>query len=62
VSVDTYAKKANISAYQRVEDKGVEILVSKHLASKAATVLIEQKKFLFFKWLSVRAQLYGHMT
>ncbi len=62
MSVDTYAKKANISAYQRVKDKGVEILISKNLASRAAAVLIEQKKFLFFKWLSVRAQLYGHMT
>jgi predicted Fe-Mo cluster-binding NifX family protein len=62
VSVDTYAKKANITAYQRIKDKGVEILVSKNLASRAAAVLIEQKKFLFFKWLSVRAQLYGHAT
>jgi hypothetical protein len=62
VSVDTYAKKVNKSAYQMVKDKGVEILVSKNLASKAAAVLIEQKKFLFFKWLSVRAQLYGHFT
>ncbi len=62
MSVDTYAKKANISAYQRVKDKGVEILISKNLASRAVAVLIEQKKFLFFKWLSVRAQLYGHAT
>ncbi len=62
MSVDTYAKKANITAYQRIKDKGVEILVSKNLASRAAAVLIEQKKFLFFKWLSVRAQLYGHAT
>jgi len=62
VSVDTYAKKANITAYERIKEKGVEILVSKNLASRAAAVLIEQKKFLFFKWLSVRAQLYGHAT
>jgi hypothetical protein len=62
VSVDTYAKKANKSAYQLVKEKGVEILVSNHLASRAVAVLIEQKKFLFFKWLSVRAQLYGHST
>jgi predicted Fe-Mo cluster-binding NifX family protein len=62
VSVDTYAKKANITAYQRIKDKGVDVLVSKNLASRAAAVLIEQKKFLFFKWLSVRAQLYGHAT
>jgi hypothetical protein len=47
-------------AYQSVNEKGVEILISKNLASKAATVLIDQKKFLLFKWLSVRAQLYGH--
>jgi len=40
----------------------VEILVSKNLVSKAAAVLIEQKQFLWFKWLSVRAQLYGHFT
>jgi hypothetical protein len=62
VSVDTYAKKANKSAYQLVKEKGVEILVSNHLASRASAVLIEQKKFLFFKWLSVRAQLYDHAT
>jgi hypothetical protein len=62
VSVDTYAKKANKSAYQLVKEKGVEILVSKNLASKAAAILVEQKKFLFFKWISVRAQLYGHAT
>ena len=62
MSVDTYAKKANISAYQRIKDKGVEILVSKNLASQAAAVLIERKKFLFFKWLTVRAQLHGHAT
>ena len=62
MSVDTYAKKANKSAYQLVKEKGVEILVSRHLASRAVAVLIEQKRFLFFKWLSVRAQLYGHAT
>ena len=62
MSVDTYAKKANITAYQRIKDKGVDVLVSKNLASRVAAVLIEQKKFLFFKWLSVRAQLYGHAT
>ena len=60
MSVDTYAKKANKSTYQLVKEKGVEILISHHLVSRAAAVLIEQKKFLFFKWLSVRAQLYGH--
>ncbi|MDA1280080.1 MAG: hypothetical protein O3B95_08580 [Chloroflexi bacterium] len=62
MSVDTYAKKANRSAYQVVRDKGVEILISKHLASRAAAVLIERKRFLWFRWLSVRAQLYGHAT
>ena len=62
MSVDTYAKKANKSAYQLVKEKGVEILVSRHLASRAVAVLIEQNRFLFFKWLSVRAQLYGHAT
>ncbi|MCZ6538479.1 MAG: hypothetical protein O6922_01465 [Chloroflexi bacterium] len=62
MSVDTYARKANVSAYQRVRDKGIEILISKDLVSRAAAVLIEQKSFLWFKWLSVRAQLYGHIT
>jgi hypothetical protein len=62
VSVDTYAKKANKSAYQLVKEKGVEILVSNNLASKAAAILVEQKKFLFFKWITVRAQLYGHAS
>jgi hypothetical protein len=45
-----------------VKEKGVEILVSKNLATKAAAILVEQKKFLFFKWITVRAQLYGHDT
>ena len=40
----------------------MEILISKNLASRAVAVLIEQKSFLWFKWLSVRAQLHGHMT
>ena len=62
MSVDTYARKANLSAYQKVKDRGIEILISKSLASRAAMVLIEQKRFLWFKWLSVRAQLHGHMT
>ncbi len=62
MSVDTYARKANLSAYRKVRDRGVEILISKNLASRAAAVLIEQKSFLWFKWLSVRAQLHGHMT
>ena len=62
MSVDTYARKANLSAYQKVKDRGIEILISKSLASRAAMVLIEQKSFLWFKWLSVRAQLHGHMT
>ena len=62
MSVDTYAKKANKSAYQLVKEKGVEILVSNNLASKAAAILVEQKKFLFFKWITVRAQLYGHAS
>ena len=62
MSVDTYAKKANISAYQTVKDQGVEILISKQLASRAAAVLVEQKRFFFFKWLSARAQLHGHAT
>jgi hypothetical protein len=60
VSVDTYARKANKSAYQTVRDMGVEILVSKNLVARASAVLIEQKSFLWFKWLSVRAQLAGH--
>ncbi|MCX8276664.1 MAG: hypothetical protein OTJ43_00135 [Dehalococcoidia bacterium] len=62
MSVDTYAKKANKSAYQLVKEKGVEILVSNNLASKAAAILVEQKKFLFFKWITVRAQLYDHAS
>ena len=42
MSVDTYARKANMSAYQKVKDSGLEILISKALASRAAIVLIEQ--------------------
>ena len=62
MSVDTYARKANLSAYQRVRDKGVEVLVSKALAARAVALLIEEKSFLWFRWLSVRAQLVGHPT
>lgn len=62
MSVDTYAKKANPSAYQVIRDEGLEILVSRNLVSRATAVLIEQKSFLWFKWLSVRAQLAGHAT
>ncbi len=62
MSVDTYARKTNMSAYQRVRDEGVELLVSKALAAKAVALLIEEKGFLWFKWLAVRAQLSGHGT
>ena len=60
MSVDTYARKANLSAYQKVRQEGVELLVSKTLAAKAVALLIEEKGFLWFKWLVVRAQLAGH--
>ena len=60
MSVDTYARKANMSAYRKVRDQGVELLVSRALAAKAVALLIEEKGFLWFKWLTVRAQLAGH--
>lgn len=60
MSVDTYARKTNLSAYQRVRDQGVELLISKALAAKAVALLIEEKSFLWIKWLAVRAQLAGH--
>lgn len=62
MSVDTYARKSNMSAYSRVRDQGVELLVSKALAAKAVALLIEEKGFLWFKWLTVQAQLAGHGT
>lgn len=62
MSVDTYARKANLRAYRKVRDQGVELLVSKALAAKAVALLIEEKGFLWFKWLAVRAQLAGHHT
>ena len=62
MSVDTYARKANLKAYHLIKDKGIELLVSKALATRAVALLIEEKGFLWFKWLSVRAQLAGHHT
>ena len=60
MSVDTYARKSNLSAYEKIRDQGIEILVSKALAAKAVALLIEEKSFLWIKWLTVRAQLAGH--
>ncbi len=62
MSVDTYARKANLKAYQTVRDRGVELLVSRALAARAVALRIEEKGFLWFKWLTVRAQLAGHHT
>jgi hypothetical protein len=62
VSVDTYARKSNLRAYSKVRDHGVELLVSKVLAARAVALLIEEKSFLRFRWLAVRAQLAGHHT
>lgn len=60
MSVDTYARKTNLSAYRKIRGQGVELLVSKALAARAVALLIEEKGFLWFKWLAVRAQLAGH--
>ena len=62
MSVDTYAQKANLSAYRKIESKGVEILVAKTLSAQAQMVWLDLKKFLFWKWLSVTALLAGHET
>ncbi len=60
MSVDTYARKRDFSAYRKLRDQGVELLVSKALMAKAVAILVEEKSFLWFRWLSVRAQLAGH--
>lgn len=62
MSVDTYARKANLNAYRKFESKGVEILVAKTLTTQVQMVRLDLKKFLFWKWLSVRALLAGHDT
>ena len=62
MTVDTYARKANLKFYQRLRFEGAEILVAKNLASQASAVSLELKKFLMFKWLKVNAALYGHST
>ena len=62
MSVDTYARKANLKAYRKFESRGVEILVAKTLTVQAQMVRLELKKFLFWKWLSVSALLAGHDT
>jgi hypothetical protein len=49
VSVDTYARKANLKFYERLRYEGAEILVAKNLATQAAAVTLELKKFLMFK-------------
>ncbi len=62
MSVDTYARKANLSAYRKFQEQGIEILVAKSLAAQAYMVRLEVKKFLFWKWLSVQALLGVHAT
>lgn len=62
MTVDTYARKANLKFYQRLRFEGAEILVAKNLVSQASAVSLELKKFLMFKWLKVNAALYGHST
>jgi len=62
VSVDTYARKANLKFYEPVQYQGVELLVAKNLVSQAPEVTLEMRKFLMFKWIKVRAMLYGHST
>ncbi len=62
MSVDTYARKANMKFYERLRYQGAEILVAKNLVSQAAGVTLELKKFLMFKWIKVHAALYGHST
>ncbi|MBT3943076.1 MAG: hypothetical protein HOC77_06105 [Chloroflexi bacterium] len=62
MSVDTYARKANMKFYEHLRYEGAEILVAKNLVSQAAGVTLELKKFLMFKWIKVHAMLYGHST
>ncbi|MBI4220680.1 MAG: hypothetical protein HY682_11080 [Chloroflexi bacterium] len=62
MSVDTYARKANLAAYHSVRQDGVDVLVSKRLTKAADSVRLELKRFLFLKSLDVRARLYGHPT
>ena len=62
MSVDTYARKANLNLYELLRHEVAEILVARNLVSQAAGVSLELKKFLMFKWLKVNAALYGHST
>ncbi len=60
MSVDTYARKANYSAYRRMRSDGVEILIASTLLSRAEGVRLDLRRFLVFRWLSVVADLRGH--
>ena len=48
MSVDTYARKANLSAYRKFQEQGVEILVAKSLAAQAYMVRLEVKNVLLY--------------
>ncbi len=62
MSVDTYARKTDYSAYRTVREHDFELLIAKSLMSQATQIQLELRRFLMFKWLSVRAELHGHET
>ncbi len=47
VSVDTYIGRRNTERYQRLEQEGVEVLVSDALAPYVENIDIDCRKFLF---------------
>ena len=60
MSVDTYARKANYSAYRRMRSDGVEILIASTLLSSVESVRLDLRCFLVFRWLTVVAEKRGH--
>ena len=57
VSVGTHIGRRDVSRYHVVKQEGVQILVSRDLASNLRHLHIDLKKFLFFRNLTAAAEL-----
>jgi len=56
VSVDTYFKGKNLSKYQRVEFRDLEILIAPTLPRWAEAVFLDVRRFLIWKSFDVLAE------
>ena len=61
MSVDTYLKRKNLSAYRTATYKDIRILVSDKLLSWAAALRINSRRFLLWKSLKIEiAPIHQH--